>query len=69
VPVKVLHPVRVKRLRGLNLSLIAVWTVLAIMTIAKNFNVATPVTAVLCAIALYVVCGDAVIRVLRPENR
>jgi phosphatidylcholine synthase len=69
VPVKVLHPVRVKRLRGLNLSLIAVWTVLAIMTVAKNFNVATPVTAVLCAIALYVVCGDAVIRVLRPENR
>jgi hypothetical protein len=23
----------------------------------------------LCAIALYVICGDAVIRVLRPENR
>ena len=69
VPINVLHPVRVKRWRGLNLSLIAVWTVLAIMTIAKNFNVTLPVTAVLCAIALYVICGDAVIRVLRPENR
>jgi phosphatidylcholine synthase len=69
VPVKVLHPVRVKRLRGFNLSLIAVWTVLAIMTVVRNFDVATPVTTVLCAIALYVVCGDAMIRVLRPENR
>jgi phosphatidylcholine synthase len=69
VPVKVLHPVRVKRLRGLNLSLIAVWAALAIVTVAKDFDVAMPVTATLCAIALYVVCGDAVIRVLRPENR
>ena len=64
-----LHPVRVKRLRGLNLLLIAVWAGLAIMTIAKDFNVAMPVTAALCAIALYIVCSDAVIRVLRRENR
>ncbi|ABE62844.1 CDP-diacylglycerol-choline O-phosphatidyltransferase [Nitrobacter hamburgensis X14] len=69
VPINVLHPVRVKRLRRLNLSLIAVWAVLAIVTVAKDFNVAMPVTAVLCAIALYVICGDAVIRVLRRENR
>jgi phosphatidylcholine synthase len=69
VPINVLHPVRVKRLRGLNLSLIAVWAVLAIMTVVQDFNVAMPVTALLCAIALYVICGDAVIRVLRPENR
>jgi phosphatidylcholine synthase len=68
-PISVLHPVRVKRLRGLNLSLIAVWAVLAIMTVAKDFNVAMPVTVVLCAIALYVVCSDAVIRVLRRKNR
>ncbi len=68
VPINVLHPVRVKRLRGLNLSLIAVWAALAILTIAKDFNVAMPVTAVLCVIALYVICGDAVIRVLKREN-
>jgi phosphatidylcholine synthase len=67
VPFKVLHPVRVKRFRGFNLSLIAVWAALAMMTIANDFNVAMPVTAVLCAIALYIVCGDAVIRLLRPE--
>jgi phosphatidylcholine synthase len=69
VPIYVLHPVRVKRLRSLNLLLIAVWAALAILTIAKDFNVAMPVTAALCAIALYVICGDAVIRVLRRENQ
>jgi phosphatidylcholine synthase len=69
VPIKVLHPVRVKRLRGLNLSLITIWAVLAIVTVANDFNVAMPITAALCAIALYVVCSDAVIRVLRRENR
>jgi phosphatidylcholine synthase len=47
----------------------AVWAVLAILTVIRDFNVAMPITAALCAIALYVVCGDAVIRVLRPENR
>jgi phosphatidylcholine synthase len=69
VPIKVLHPVRVKRLRGLNLSLITIWAVLAIVTVANDFNVAMPITAALCAIALYVVCSDAVIRVLRREKR
>jgi phosphatidylcholine synthase len=69
VPVNVLHPVRVKRLRSLNLSLIVIWAALAILTIVKDFNVGMPVTAALCAIALYIVCGDAVIRSLRLENR
>ena len=69
VPVRVLHPVRVKRFRGFNLSLIAVWAALAMVAVINDFNVAMPVTAALCAIALYVVCGDAVIRLLRPENR
>lgn len=69
VPIYVLHPIRVKRLRSLNLLLIAVWAALAILTIAKDFDVPMPVTAALCAIALYVICGDAVIRVLRRENQ
>jgi phosphatidylcholine synthase len=69
VPIRVLHPVRVRRLRGLNLLLMAAWAVLAVFTIVRDFNVAIPVTAALCAIALYVICSDAVIRVLRPEKR
>src|ERR1700681_102469 len=55
VPLHVIHPVRVPRLRGLTLALIAIWAVLAIFTLARNFDVAAPVSAGLCAIALYIV--------------
>jgi phosphatidylcholine synthase len=65
VPFNVIHPVRVVRLRGLNLTLIGVWAVLAIMALVGDFKVATPVTLGLCAIALYVVGADAVIRLLK----
>jgi phosphatidylcholine synthase len=45
VPIYVLHPIRVKRLRSLNLLLIAVWAALAILTIAEDFDVPMPVRA------------------------
>lgn len=68
VPLHVLHPVRVKRLRAFNLALMAVWAVLAILALLQDFNVAWPVTAGLCAIALYIIGGDAVIRLLRSPT-
>jgi phosphatidylcholine synthase len=68
VPFHVIHPVRVTRLRGLNLALMAIWAVLAIFTLTRNFDVAALVSVGLCAIALYIVGGDAVIRLLRPTN-
>src|SRR4051794_36758866 len=68
VPLHVIHPVRVTRLRGLNLALMALWGVLAVIVLSRNFDVAAPITIVLCAIALYVVAGDAVIRILRPAS-
>jgi phosphatidylcholine synthase len=68
VPLHVIHPVRVRRLRGFNLALIAIWGVLAIFTLLRNFDVAAPVSVGLCAIALYIVGADAVIRLLRPTN-
>ncbi|KZD23853.1 phosphatidylcholine synthase [Tardiphaga robiniae] len=68
VPVHVLHPVRVTRLRRLNLSLMAIWAVLAVITLIQNFAVALPITVALCAIAFYIVCGDAVIRLMRPSK-
>jgi phosphatidylcholine synthase len=64
-PFHVVHPVRVKRLRWLTLSLIAVWAVLAIITLASDFDVGTPVKIGLCAIAAYVVASDAAIRLVR----
>src|SRR6201982_829648 len=64
VPFNVIHPVRVLRLRWLTLSLVGIWAVLAVVTLVYDFNVATPVTLVLCAIAIYVVACDAVIRLM-----
>ena len=60
-----LHPVRVVRLRGLTLSLVAIWAVLAIYALANNFDVGTIVTVALCAIAAWIVGSDAAIRLLR----
>jgi phosphatidylcholine synthase len=68
VPLHVLHPVRVRRLRVVNLALMALWAVLAIVALLQDFDVAWPVTAALCAIAFYIICGDAVIRLLRPAT-
>jgi len=65
IPFHVLHPVRVARLRGLTLTLIAVWAVLVIYALASDFHVGLPVTVALCAIALYVVGSDAVIRLAK----
>jgi phosphatidylcholine synthase len=64
-PFHVVHPVRVVRLRALTLSLLAIWAVLAIFTLANDFNAGAPVTIALCTIAAYVVASDAAIRLVR----
>ena len=68
VPFNVLHPIRVVRLRWLTLSLIGVWTVLVMVALANDFHANTPVTAALCAIAIYIVGCDAAIRLVRSLN-
>jgi phosphatidylcholine synthase len=67
-PFRVVHPIRVVRLRGLTLSLIAVWALLAVFTLANDFDVSAPVTTGLCAIAAYIVGCDAAIRLVRSLN-
>src|SRR5580704_4368767 len=68
MPFNVVHPVRVVRMRGLTLSLIAVWAVLVGIALGNDFDVGAPVTIGLCVIGIYVVASDAVIRLLRPSN-
>jgi phosphatidylcholine synthase len=68
MPFNVVHPVRVVRLRGLTLSLIAAWAVLVGIALGNDFDVGAPVTIGLCAIGLYVVASDAVIRLMRPSG-
>jgi phosphatidylcholine synthase len=64
-PFHVLHPVRVVRLRWLTLWLLAAWAVLAIYTLARDFDVGAPIIVGLCAIAAYIVGSDAVIRQMK----
>ncbi|GLR91805.1 phosphatidylcholine synthase [Bradyrhizobium iriomotense] len=65
VPFRVLHPVRVVRLRWLTMSLIVVWAALGLYTLEMDFQVGTAVKVALCAIALWIVGSDAVIRMAR----
>jgi len=65
VPFHVLHPIRVLRLRTVTLCLLAAWAVLALVTIASDFDVAAPVTIGLCAIAAYILGSDVVIRLAK----
>lgn len=67
-PFHVLHPVRVVRLRWLTLWLLASWAVLAIYTVACDFDVGAPVIAGLCAIAVYMVGSDFVIRLIKTSK-
>jgi phosphatidylcholine synthase len=52
-PIKFLHPLRVKRLRMLNIALLAGWGVLAFMAVINNLAPGPYVTWPLCAIAVY----------------
>jgi phosphatidylcholine synthase len=53
LPVPFVHPFRVARLRVLTLSLLAVWSVLACVTLLRGMMPGPWVTAGLCAIAVY----------------
>jgi phosphatidylcholine synthase len=68
VPFHVLHPVRVVRLRGLTLTLVAIWAALVVYALANNFDAGAIVTVALCAIAAWIVGSDAAIRLLRSRS-
>ena len=53
VPVKFVHPLRVKQLRPLNIGLLALWTLLAAAALAYDLSPPIAITATLGAIALY----------------
>jgi phosphatidylcholine synthase len=65
VPIHVLHPIRVVRLRWLTLWLLAAWAVLALVVLANDFNVGVPIIAALCAIGAYVIFNHAAIRLIK----
>jgi phosphatidylcholine synthase len=65
VPFHVVHPIRVVRLRWLTLWLLAAWALLALYTVASDFDVGAPVIAGLCTIGVYMVGSDAAIRLIK----
>jgi phosphatidylcholine synthase len=68
MPFHVVHPVRVKRLRWLTLSLIGAGTALAVVALINDFEAGTAVKVALCAIAIYIVGCDSAIRLVRSLN-
>lgn len=65
VPFHVIHPVRVARLRSVNLALIALWGALALFVIMRDFDVSLVVRAALCLIAAYVLGIDLLFRLMK----
>jgi phosphatidylcholine synthase len=53
LPVPFVHPFRVARFRALTIALLAVWSVLAFVTLTRDMMPGPWITAGLCAIALY----------------
>jgi len=68
MPIHVVHPFRVIRLRWLTLWLLGAWAVLAVMTLVYDFNVGPSITFGLCAIAAYILGSNAVIRLLKSQK-
>jgi phosphatidylcholine synthase len=55
LPFPFIHPMRVERLRAFNIVLLALWAVLALITLAREMAPGPWITAALCAIAIYVI--------------
>jgi phosphatidylcholine synthase len=53
MPIRFVHPFRVRRLRALTVALLAVWAVLALTAVLQGLVPSVWVTTGLCAIALY----------------
>jgi len=61
-PVPFIHPLRVKRLRGFNIAVLAVWAILALVALASDMSPEPFVKAGLCVIAAYVL-GAGLLRI------
>jgi len=53
VPVKFVHPFRVRSLRAVNVALMLIWAILAALAVAQNLDADIWIVTGLCLIALY----------------
>lgn len=68
LPIRVMHPIRVERLRVFNIALVATGCALAGFAAFRNFEVSAGITAALCLIAFYVLLSDPIIRTIRKAG-
>jgi phosphatidylcholine synthase len=68
VPFPFIHPMRVKRLRALNLLALAVWAVLGLVALARDMMPGPWITGGLVAIGLYVVAAGVFRRADEQET-
>jgi phosphatidylcholine synthase len=61
-PFKFVHPLRVKRLRGINIALMAIWAILAAISVIHNLEPAVWVVIGLCLIAIYFLAAGLFMR-------
>lgn len=57
LPIPFIHPVRVVRMRAFNLSLLALWSVLAFVAIAYNMAPPSWVAGILNVLGIYIIGG------------
>jgi phosphatidylcholine synthase len=62
------HPVRVKRLRPLTLSVTAIWGILSIVVLAANLNPGPLVSVAFLACSLYLGVIGAILQVTRGRK-
>jgi len=67
-PVEFVHPVRVKRLRPLTLSVTAAWGILSIAALAANLDPGPVVSIAFLACSLYLGVIGAVLQVTRARK-
>jgi phosphatidylcholine synthase len=62
VPFPFLHPLRVTRLRRLNIALLLAWSGLAVAAVIQKMEPGIPVKLVLVALAVYFVMAGLLLR-------
>ena len=67
-PVNFVHPVRVQRLRPLTLSVMALWSVLGVITLYSDFASPTWVKAGLVVTSLYLFAIGGIVQALRSAR-
>jgi len=53
VPIRFVHPIRVRNLRALNVALLVLWSALAVAAVAQGLDPGFWINAALCLIAVY----------------